>query len=155
MYLKGERFYREIYVTGASAQGSGDGTSYASAKKCATGDLMDIPAGLLIQKVFMIVDVAITGSTNIDVGDDDDADGFVDSSLSVTLGTPGMYGYSAKVAGAYLRTETAGATDPADIDVVENAKYYSATGKEIKLAVTGTWTAGKFRVVVMGWLLNA
>lgn len=155
MFQKGKKFYKEIFVTGAANLGSGDGESYASAKGCVTGDLWAIPAGLLIEKCYMILDVAVTGSTNIDVGDDDDPDGFIDSSLSVTLATPALYGWNAKLAGAYLRSETAGVTDAADIFVVPNAKYYSATGKEIKIAVTGTWTAGKFRVVVEGTYLLA
>lgn len=151
-YVQGAPFYREIHLKGATAAGTGSasGASYNDAKGFIDGDLMDIPAGLLIEKVFVIVDTAITGTTNLDVGDDDDADGFVDGSLSVTLGTPGMYGYNAKVAGAYLRVETAGATDAADIYVVPTAKLYTATGKEIKLDVTGTNTAGRARVVVIG-----
>lgn len=154
MMSKPGYFHEEIHVTGASAAGSGDGRSYASAKACATDtNVWAIPAGTVIKNVFMIVDVAITGSTNIDVGDDDDADGFIDSSLSVTLGTAGMYGHNAKLAGAYLRVETAGATDAADIYVVPNSKYYSASGKEVKMAVTGTWTAGKFRIVIEGLYL--
>lgn len=149
--MRREPFVLEIYVTGAAGTGSQSGASYDDAKKCATGDLWSIPADTIIEEVFVIVDVAITGSTNIDVGDDDDADGFVDGSGSITYATPGMYGKNAKVAGAYLRVETAGATDAADVYVVPNSKYYSATGKELKLAVTGTWTAGKFRVVVKGY----
>ena len=98
----------------------------------------------------MIVDTAITGVTNLDVGDDDDADGFVDGSASVTLGTEGMYGWDVKNAGAYLRIQTAGATDAGDIYVVPNAKYYSAAGKEVKLDVTTASTAGAFRVIVEG-----
>lgn len=134
--------------------GTGNGETLQSAMAFADGDLWAIPAGAVITKVYAIVDTAITGTTNLDVGDDDDADGFVDGSLSVTLGTPGMYGWNAKVAGAYLRVETAGATDPADIYVVPNAKYYSATGKEVKLDVTTTNTAGAARVVIEGYLLR-
>jgi hypothetical protein len=152
---KGERFVKVIYVKfGGSANNSG--TSYDAAKSCAAdGDLWDIPANVVIDRVYMIIDVAITGSTNMDIGDDDDADGFIDSSLSVTLGTPGMYGWNAKTAGAYLRTETAGVTDPADVYVVPNAKYYSAAGKEIKMDLTTACTAGKFRVVVEGFYAGA
>lgn len=153
MMEKPGRFLKEIHVTAAAAVGSGDGESYDSAKGCLTGDLWAIPAGTIITRCFMIVDLAITGSTNLDVGDDDDADGYIDSSLSVTLATPAMYGFDAKLSGAYLRVQTAGATDAADIYVVPTGKYYSATGKELKLAVTGTWTAGKFRVVVEGLYL--
>lgn len=148
-----EKFVRVIHLS-SSGSASNKGLSAASPKPFADGDLWAIPAGVVIEKVYVIVDTAITGTTNFDVGDDDDADGFIDGSLSVTLGTPGMYGWDAKLAGAYLRVQTAGATDPADIYVVPAAKYYSATGKELKLDVTGTNTAGVARVVVEGFYLN-
>jgi hypothetical protein len=147
----GERFTEVIYL---EAGGTGSGKSESSPLDFVAGDLMSIPAGCVITKAFVIIDTAIAGTTNLDVGDDDDADGFVDGSLSVTLGTPGMYGWNAKVAGAYLRVETAGATDPGDVYVVPNAKYYSAAGKEVKLAVSGTNSAGKARVVVEGYYVG-
>lgn len=149
-HVKPQFFRKEIFLFGATAQGTGSGESYESAKPFVTGDLMAIPAGMIISKVFLIIDVLITGTTNLDVGDDDDADGFIDGSLSVTLGTVGMYGWNAKLAGAYLRVETAGATDAGDVYVVPNAKYYAAAGKEVKLACTTANTAGKARVVIEG-----
>jgi hypothetical protein len=66
-----------------------------------------------------------------------------------------MYGWDAKVAGSYLRVQTAGATDAADIYVVPSAKYYSATGKEVKLDVTGSNTAGAARVVIEGFYIGS
>ena len=45
----------------------------------------------------------------------------------------------------------AGATDAADIYVVPNAKYYSATGKEVKLDTATASTAGTARVVIEGY----
>ena len=154
MMVKPGYFVEEIHVKSATANGSGDGRSYASSIACATNtNVWPIPAGTIIQNCYMILDVAVTGSTNIDVGDDDDADGFIDSSLSVTLATPAIYGNNAKVAGAYLRVETAGGTDAADIFVVPTSKYYAAAGKEVKMAVTGTWTAGSFRIVLEGLYL--
>lgn len=151
----GEKFHKEIYVKfGGSSANSG--SSYDAAKSCAAdGDLWNIPAGVVIEKAYMVIDTAITGSTNMDIGDDDDADGFIDSSLSVTLGTAGLYGWNVKTAGAYLRVETAGVTDPADIYVVPASKYYSATGKEIKMDLTTACTAGRFRVIVEGMYLGA
>ena len=131
--------------------GDGSGISLDNAAAIVDGDVMAIEAGTVIEKCYVIVTTAITGVTNLDVGDDDDADGFVDGSLSVTLGTAGMYGWNAKLAGAYLRVETAGATDAADIYVVPNAKYYAAAGKEVKLDVTTASTAGAFQVVVEGF----
>lgn len=143
------KFVKTFYLEYA---GVGSGDSEQSPLPFVSADLWAIPAGCVIDKVYVVVDTAITGTTNLDVGDDDDADGFVDGSLSITLGTAGMYGHNAKVAGAYLRVETAGGTDAADIDVVPNQKYYSATGKEIKLACSTANTAGKARVIVEGSL---
>lgn len=148
-----EKFTKVIYL---AYGGTGDGNNPAAPKSLnADSDLWAIPANVVIEKVYLVIDTAITGTTNLDVGDDDDADGFIDSSLSVTLGTEGMYGWDVKNAGAYLRVQTAGATDAADIYVVPNAKYYSATGKEVKLDITGTNTAGKARVVIEGYYLGA
>jgi hypothetical protein len=113
--------------------------------------LWAIPAGTIIEKMYLIIYTLITGTTNLDVGDDDDADGFIDGSLSVTLGTVGMYGWNAKTAGAYLRTETAGVTDPADVYVVPNAKYYTAA-KSVKIVTSTANTAGKIAVVTEGYM---
>lgn len=148
-----EKFLRTVYLS-SSGSASNKGLSAASPKPFVDGDLWAIPAGAVIEKVYVVVDTAITGTTNLDVGDDDDADGFVDGSGSITLGTAGMYGWNAKVAGAYLRVETAGATDAADIYVVPNAKAYLASGKEVKLDVTGTNTAGAARVMIEGYYMG-
>lgn len=152
---QGQKFVKEIYVKFGGAS-TNSGTSYSAAKSCAAdGNLWAIPAGAVIEKVYVVIDTLITGSSDLDVGDDDDPDGFVDGSLSVTVGTVGMYGWGVKTAGAYLRTQTAGATDAADIYVVPAAKYYSAAGKTIALDITTACTAGKFRVVVEGFMLGA
>lgn len=145
----GERFQKVFYF---AFGGSGDGSSAQAALSMAADNatVMDIPAGTLIDKCYVLLDTAVTGTTNFDIGDDDDADGYVDSSLSVTLGTPGMYGYDAKLAGAYLRVQTAGATDAGDIYVVPAGKFYAATGKELKMDLTTAATAGALRVVVEG-----
>lgn len=145
-----------VYVCGTTV-GKGDksGRNAADCLPFADQDLWRIPANALVSKVYVVEDVAVTGTTDVDVGDDDDADGYVDGSLSLSLGTPGLYSWNAKVAGAYLRVQTAGATDPADIYVVPNAKYYSAAGKEVKMDVTGINTAGALRVVIEGFMLGA
>lgn len=150
----GQKFVKEVYVKfgGSSANA---GNSYSDAKSCAAdGDLWDIPAGVIIDKVYVSIDALVTGSSDLDIGDDDDPDGFVDGSLSVTLGTVGVYSLNAKVAGAYLRVQTAGATDAADIYVVPASKYYSAAGKEVKMDITTACTAGKFRVIIEGYYLG-
>lgn len=147
---KNEKFVKVAYYE-HGGKGSGSGLDADNAHSIAADhDIMAIEAGMVIEKVYMLLDVAVTGTTNFDVGDDDDADGFLDSSLSVTLATPGMYGWDAKFAGAYLRIQTAGATDAADIYVVPNAKYYAAAGKEIKVDLTTASTAGKLRIVIEG-----
>lgn len=152
--IAGEKFQKVFYF---AYGGSGDGSSAQAPLSMAADNtaVMNIPAGTVIEKCYVIIDTAITGTTNFDVGDDDDADGFFDSSTAVAdLGVVGMYGWSPKVAGAYLRTQTAGGTDAADIDVTGNAKYYSATGKEIKMDLTTAATAGALRVVFEGSYLG-
>lgn len=147
---KNQKFLQVFfYEHGGKGQGTGLDADNAHSL-AADHDVMSIEAGMVIEKVYMILDTAVTGTTNFDVGDDDDADGFLDSSLSVTLATPAMYGWDAKFAGAYLRIQTAGATDAADIYVVPNAKYYIAAGKEIKVDLTTASTAGKLRIAVEG-----
>lgn len=150
----GECFSKTFYFSGPSGKGKASGKSAANAAAIADGDIMPIEAGTLITNVSVIIDTAVTGSTAVDVGDDDDADGFCPTA-SLTLGTPGLYCHNAKVRGAYQRVETAGATDAADIYVVPNMKYYSAAGKEIKLDNTTTNTAGAFRVIVEGCKVGA
>jgi hypothetical protein len=148
-----EKFQKTFYIAyGGAATNSG--MNPASPKPFTDGDLWAIPAQTVIERVYAIVDTAVTGTTDFDIGDDDDSDGFLDGSLSLTIGTVGMYGWNSKVAGAYLRVQTAGATDAADIYVVPNAKYYSAAGKSLKLDGTGTATAGKVRIIVEGFYVG-
>ena len=147
----GEKFRKVVYLAHA---GTGNGDSAQSPLPLVDADLFALPLGTVVEKAYVIVDTAIAGTTNLDVGDDDDADGFVDGSLSITLGTPGMYGWDAKFGGAYLRIQTAGGTDALDIDVVPSAKFYAAAGKEVKLDVTGASTAGAARVIVEGYYLG-
>ena len=146
-----QAFQKQVHfaVTGCAA--GNRGTSYAAPKCFGDVDVWAIPAGAVIEKVYTIIDTAITGTTDFDIGDDDAADGFLDGSLSLTIGTAGMYGWNVKVAGSYLRVQTAGATDAADIYVVPNAKYYSASGKEVKMDITGAATAGQARIIVEGY----
>ena len=143
----GESFSKTVYYE-YGGKGSKSGLDAGNAKAIADSTVMAIEAGMLIEHVAVVLDTAVTGSTALDIGDDDDADGFVPTA-SITLATPGLYGWNAKVAGAYLRVQTAGVTDPADVYVVPNAKYYSAA-KSMLLDNTTANTAGKFRVVVQG-----
>jgi alkylation response protein AidB-like acyl-CoA dehydrogenase len=144
-----EPFQKEIYVSAAGG-GSKSGMSKSNPMALATNAAMwAIPANTLINKVYVVIDSAITGSSAVNIGDDDSSNGYVPTA-ALTLGTPGMYGWDAKGAGSYLRIQTAGATDAGDIYVVPNAKYYSAAGKHLTMAVTGAATGGTMRVVVEG-----
>lgn len=149
--LKGKPFVHTICVKD-SGSGSKTGNSCNDAKPIlnsdneGVADLWEIPAGTVIEKVYLIIDSAFTGTTNFDVGDDDSANGFIDSSVSVTLGSTGAYGYSHKNAGAYL---SVGAGDGSG----EQIKYYSASGKSLKLSVAGSNSVGTARIVVEGYVL--
>jgi len=136
--FKGEAFKKVFHFYGAAGKGSLSGLSAANAKPIADTDLMSIDADTVISKVYVIIDTALTGTTALTVGDDDDADGFVLNS-AVTLGTAGMYGW-APLAATYLYAST----QPA-------AKLYSAAGKEVKLDTTTTNTGGAMRIVVEGY----
>jgi len=150
----GERFVKQKWFA-YGGTGSGDNPSDPAAI-ATSADLFSIPAGTVIDKVYVVITTGLTGTTNLDIGDDDSANGFVDGSASIAdLSVAGMYGWDAKNAGSYLRIQTAGATDAADIYVVPNAKYYSAAGKEIKLSTTTANTAGAFTVVVEGVYLGS
>ena len=143
-----QKFQHVVYL---KYGGTGTGQNPDSALPFADQDLWAIPANTVIENVYILLDTAITGTTLLEVGDDDDPDGFV-KDIASDLGNVGMYGWSAKsYAGAYKFVETAGATDAADVYRVPNAKYYSAAGKEVKLNITTANTAGKARVVIEGY----
>lgn len=145
------KFQKVVYLSSTGAS-TNTGLNPGSPKSFADQDLWAIPAGTVIEQVYVLVDTAITGTTVLEVGDDDDPDGFI-KDMAAAFGSVAMVGWDAKSAykGAYLFLETAGATDAADIYRVPNAKYYSAAGKEVKLNITTTNTAGKARVVIEGY----
>jgi len=144
-------FVKIVHVCGTTVgKGKVNGKDFSNCLPFADQDLWNIPAGTLISKVYPKVDVAITGTTVLEVGDDDDADGFIVdmaggfASLTAQL-------WDAKAAGVYLRIQTAGATDAADVYVVPTAKYYSVATKEVKMNITTDNTAGKMRVFIEGY----
>lgn len=108
---------------------TGTGISASDPASPVDGDIFAIPAGAVITACDVIITSAVTGS--IDVGDDDDPDGF-SATAGITEGTPGVY----VGAGAYVGSGA--------------KKYYSAAGKEVKLDAT-TISAGAFTVVVNGY----
>lgn len=147
----GEKFVKVVYFE-KGGKGKKTGIDAGNARDIVDASIMAIPADSVVTNVYVVIDTAITGSTAIDIGDDDSANGFVPTA-SLTLATPGMYGWDAKAKGSYLRVQTAGATDAGDIYVVPQAKYYSAGTKSVKLDNTTANTAGKFRVVIEGYRL--
>lgn len=154
-YFKPEPFQKVIYLE-SGGKGDADGHSADHAANFVdNASLWAIPQHTKIDKVYLVIDTAITGTTDIDVGDADDADGFIDGSLSLTLGTTGAYSMDAKLGGAYLRVQTAGATDAGDIYVVPASKYYKVSGKYIAIDCTGSNSAGKARLVIEGVHMGA
>lgn len=128
-FLK-EKFEKVVYFAHGA---TGTGASAADPKPIVDSDVMAIEAGMVIQDVLLVVTTAVTGSTQLDVGDDDDQNGFLAAAtLTANACSSG--------AGAYL-----------DSSGADLAKYYAAAGKEVKLDVTGSSTAGAFAVIVAGY----
>lgn len=113
------------YAFGAS----GSGNSSSDPASPVDGDIVAILADCVVESCDVIIKTAVTGS--IDIGDDDDADGFA-ATAGITEATPGLY----VGAGAYFGSGA--------------KKYYAAAGKEVKLDAT-TISAGSFAVVVKGY----
>jgi hypothetical protein len=109
---------------------TGSGNSSSDPASPVDGDIMAINAGTVISGADVIIKSAVTGT--IDIGDDDDADGFC-ATAGITEGTAGIY----VGAGAYSADRA-------------TKKYYAAAGKEVKLDAT-TVSAGSFAVVVYGY----
>lgn len=145
-------FEKVIYVDAAitsTKSAVNTGNNLASAKGFFDGDLWSIPAGAVIENVYVIVDTAVSGITLFELGDDDDANDVIASSSTpfvVGSATSGLMYWDTLYKGAYLKS-----ANPAG---VPTAKFYSAAGKELKLNVTGTATAGKIRIVVKGYIAS-
>ncbi len=141
--MRGEKFQQVIYLGQVSATQSvlNNGFSAASPKGFVDGNLWAIPANTVVENVYLVIDSAITGTTQIDLGDADDGDGF--ASTNGNLSTPDMYLWKAQQKGAYLYNTGAVRT--------ASAKFYSAAGKYLAIDVTGTNTAGTARVVIEGY----
>lgn len=92
----------------------------------ATVQAVDVPAGALVTEVVFLVTEAFAGGTpSVDVGDGDDADGWVDT-LDITEGTIGSYRGGAtnsplSVTGKYY-------PDADTIDAVVSAGLTDGTG---------------------------
>lgn len=143
----GKEFQKVVYFE-HGGKGGQSGRDAGNALPFSDADLVSIPANTIITNVYVIVDTAVSGVTAMVVGDDDDADGFVENA-SVTLGTPGLYSWSALQSGTYLRGEDSGGAY-----AFPNAKLYSASGKEVKVDFTTASSAGALRVVIEGYRLK-
>jgi len=118
-----------LHVVHYAHAGTGNGSA-GSPKPIVDSDIIAIPAGFVVEGVDVVVTAAVTGSTQLDVGDDDDQNGFV-AAATLTLNALSVG------AGAYLASGA--------------KKYYSAVGKEVKLDMTGASSAGAFKVILKGY----
>lgn len=149
--FKGEKFQKIFYFS-YGGKGSADCSSSGNACALSTqSTLWAIPAGTVIEKVYVIIDTAITGTTAVNVGDTDSSNGFCPTA-SLTLATPGMYCASAAKFGSYLRELTQSASTPNVVAPL--SRYYSAAGKYFIPTFTTSNTAGAMRIVVEGTGLN-
>lgn len=119
----------QLHVVHYAHGGTGGGSAVAP-KPIVDGDIIALPAGFVVSGVDVIVTAAVTGTTQIDVGDDDDQNGFV-AAATLTLNALSVG------AGAYLASGA--------------KKFYPAAGKELKLDVAGASSAGAFKVVLKGY----
>lgn len=133
MAFKNEKFLKVKYY---AFGGTGTGASAADPASPVDSDVMAIEAGMVIEFVNVVVTTAITGTTQLDVGDDDDQNGFV-AAATLTAGAVSPANFAA--AGAYLAAGL--------------KKFYSAAGKEVKLDITTAMTAGAFAVEVEGYMI--
>jgi len=132
MSFKNEKFLKVKYY---AFGGSGGGASAADPASPVDSDVMAIEAGMVIESCEVVVSTAITGTTQLDVGDDDDQNGFVAAATLTAAVSPA----TSAAAGAYL---AAGAK-----------KHYASAGKEVKLDITTAMTAGAFAVKVAGYMI--
>lgn len=149
--IGGKSFQKVIHLTSTNLSptpnANNDGRDYASPKPLTDGDLLAIPANVIITNVFVVVDQVGASLTAFNIGDDDDSDGYIASSspnnAESGLQVLGLKYWDVAYKGAYLKGGNVVANH-------ELSKYYSATGKELKLDVTGTSTDYKMRVFVEG-----
>lgn len=121
------------------------GVDYTNPKGFFDGDLWVIPAGAIIEDVFVIVDTQVSGLSAFKIGDDDSSTGFITESALTT----GLDNYALGRKGSYFQVTSGDISSK-----VKGAKYYASAGKELKLDVTGTASAGKMRVVIRGYMIG-
>jgi hypothetical protein len=104
-------------------------------------DLMNIPAGTIIENVMVRIKTAGVGTGNVIVGDDDNDDGFIEGGdATASAGT--VYGDDPTERGAYLydATKKGGFT-----------KLYAAAGKKLKVAVDAATLTTEAVAQVFAW----
>lgn len=140
-------FEKVIYISSAinsTNSAANSGVDYSNAKGFWDGDIWSIPEKTVIEDMYVIVDTVVVGVTLFELGDDDDANDFIASATS-PLGTAGVMYDTMTSRGNYLKLGS---------ENFRKYKYYSASGKELKLNVTGEASAGRIRVVVKGYHLG-
>ena len=142
-------FHQVIYISGhvnATNGAAHTGTDYNNAKSFFDQQVLwSIPAGTVIQGMYMIVDEALTGTSALTIGDGSSATGYI-TAITGT-GSLGLQYYGAGLKGSYLQGAVGNISS-----ALPAAKYYSAAGS-LLLSVTGAATAGKIRLVVYGYSL--
>jgi len=116
-------------------------------------DVMKIQPYSVIEKVLVRVKTASTNAVNVEVGDDDDPNGFIEATAvnvaDVVIGDQlGLI--SAPEVGDYLAKDD-GAGTPTD-RIPHGGKLYTASNKEIKLVLSGAAGAVEavLEVLVLG-----
>lgn len=112
--------------------GTGLGVGPGQGLPISDEDLYAIPAKTCITNVEVVVTTSLTGTTQLDIGDDDDQNGFV---VAATL----TAGADSNGLGAYMYSSGM------------LHKCYTASGKEVKLDNTTANTAGAGFVVIRGF----
>ena len=100
-------------------------------------DVVSIPIDHEVSEVWARVAVAGTGSANMTLGDDDDPNGFIEAA-DHTSAAGTIFGDAITERGAYQ------AVNPGTDDSALPPKKYVATGKEIKLVLSGAGTIQSF-----------
>lgn len=129
MAFRNELCQMTVYVAHA---GTGSGASAQDPLPIAAQDLDVLPEGFVAYDATFVLTTAVTGTTAINIGDDDDDDGYVDA-LDITYATPAAYPGS----GVYVASDA--------------EKHYVDETKTLKMAITGASTAGAGVVHVKGY----
>ena len=115
MSFKNEEFVELVYLDTDGVAGN-SGKSAQDPKPIVSADgLIDLPAGSVVEHVDVVITAALSGVTEMELGDGTDDNGFA-ASGDITYGTAGAY----RGAGAYISgaNKYYAAADAVDLDVV-------------------------------------